>query len=115
MLSSDKNVESIAQLIEALKDYVGLQKEHLRLSAIEKVVHLVTASTLLLVIILLGVAILFYCSFAFVYVIAPTMGMAKAFLIVAAFFLLLLLLVVINRKRWIERPLVGFLVKILHG
>lgn len=113
MLSSDKNVESIAQLIEALKDYVGLQKEHLKLSTIEKVVQLVTAFTLLFVIVFLSIAILFYCSFAFVYLIAPTIGMALAFFIVAVFFFLLLILVLFNRKKWIEQPLVGFLANIL--
>jgi len=32
---------------------------------------------------------------------------------VAAFYLLVLLMVVINRKRWIERPLVRFLASML--
>ena len=31
MLSSDKNVESIAQLVESVKNYVGLQGEYLKL------------------------------------------------------------------------------------
>ena len=34
MLSSDKNVASIAELVEALKQYVGLQKEYLELWAL---------------------------------------------------------------------------------
>ena len=37
MLSSDKNVESIAQLIEILKHYLGLQTEYLKLDVIDKV------------------------------------------------------------------------------
>ena len=40
MLSSDKNVASIAELVEALKQYVGLQKEYLELNVIEKIVKL---------------------------------------------------------------------------
>jgi hypothetical protein len=44
MLSSDKNVESIVELIGALKEHVELQKEYLELNVIEKVVKLVTAS-----------------------------------------------------------------------
>ena len=41
MLSSDKNVESIARLVEMLKDYIGLQKEYMKFSVIDKLVRLV--------------------------------------------------------------------------
>ena len=46
MLSSDKNVETIAQLIEALKHYLGLQTEYVKLDVIDKVVRLLTTATL---------------------------------------------------------------------
>ena len=59
MLSSDKNVETIAQLVETLKNYIGLQKEFVKLDVIEKVVHLVTAVAIAIVFILLGGAVLF--------------------------------------------------------
>ena len=36
MLSSDKNVETIAQLIEVLKHYLGLQAEYVKLDMIDK-------------------------------------------------------------------------------
>ena len=71
MLSSDKNVASIAELVEALKQYVGLQKEYLELNVIEKIVKLVTALTVAIVFVILGVAVLFYLTFALVYWIAP--------------------------------------------
>ena len=67
MFSSDKNVESIAQLVESVKSYVGLQGEYLKLDVIQKVVRLVTALTLAIVLLLLGIAFLFYLSFACVY------------------------------------------------
>ena len=113
MLSSDKNVESIAQLIEALKEYVGLQKEYLELNAIEKIVRLVTALTIAVVFIILGVAVLFYLSFAVVYWLEPLTGLGLAFFIVSLFFAVLLALVYIFRKSWIERPLVRFLANVL--
>ena len=37
MLSSDKNVEPFAQLIETFKHYLGLQAEYVKLDAIDKV------------------------------------------------------------------------------
>ena len=107
MLSSDKNVESIAQLVESVKNYVGLQGEYLKLDVIQKIVRLVTALTLTIVLLLLGIAFLFYLSFACVYWLEPLTGTAFAFFLVALFFLALLILVYFNRKAWIERPLVG--------
>lgn len=113
MLSSDKNVESIAQLIEALKSYIGLQKEYLKFDVTDKVVRMAKTMTLGIFVFILVVAVLFYLSFAAVYWMAPSVGIACAFAIVAAFFLVLLLLVVTFRKPWIERPFVRFMVKIL--
>ncbi|MBR1548293.1 MAG: phage holin family protein [Prevotella sp.] len=113
MLSSDKNVENMAQLVEAIKEYLGYQKEFLKLDIIEKVVQLVTALTLTIVLVILGVAVLFYLSFAIVYWIEPLTGIAWAFFIVALSFLLLLALVFLFRKPWIERPLVQFLANTL--
>lgn len=36
MFSNDKNVETIAQLVEVLKHYIGLQSEYMKLDVIEK-------------------------------------------------------------------------------
>lgn len=113
MLSSDKNVESIAQLVEVLKNYVGFQKEYLKLDVIEKVVRLVTALTVAIVFIILGVAVLFYFSFAIVYWLEPLTGLGLGFFLVGMLFLILLVLVYMFRKPWIERPLVRFLANTL--
>jgi amino acid transporter len=109
MLSSDKNVENIAQLVEVLKDYVGLQKEYLKLDVIDKVVRLATALTLAIVLLILGVAVLFYLSFALIYWLDPITGTALAFFMMALLFLVLFIMVYRFRKTWIERPLVRFL------
>ena len=113
MLSSDKNVESIVELIDALKEHVELQKEYLELNVIEKVVKLVTALTVAIVFVILGVAVLFYLTFAIVYWIAPLTGLALAFFLVAMFFVTLLVLLFAFRTKWIERPLVRFLANTL--
>ena len=113
MLSSDKNVESIVELIGALKEHVELQKEYLELNVIEKVVKLVTALTIAVIFVILGVAVLFYLTYAIVHWIAPLTGLALAYFLVAFFFAALLVLVCIFRKQWIERPLVRFLANTL--
>jgi len=113
MLSSDKNVESIVELIDALKEHVDLQKEYLELNVIEKVVKLVTALTIAVIFVILGVAVLFYLTYAIVHWIAPLTGLALAYFLVALFFAALLVLVCVFRKQWIERPLVRFLANTL--
>lgn len=113
MLSSDKNVESIVELIDALKEHVELQKEYLELNVIEKVVKLVTALTVAIIFVILGVAVLFYLTFAIVYWMEPLTGLGLAFFLVAVFFVSLLSLVYAFRKQWIERPLVRFLANTL--
>ena len=113
MLSSDKNVENIAQLIEVLKHYLGLQTEYVKLDMIDKVVRLLTAAALAIVFILMIAACLTYLSFAFAYALAPHKGTVWAFCIVAGIYLFLLILFVINRRKWVEKPLVRFLANLL--
>lgn len=113
MLSSDKNVETVAQLIEVLKEYIGLQKEYLKFDVIDKMVRLVTALTLAIILLILTIAILFYLSFATVYWMAPATGLAGAFALVAGFFLALLIIIYICRKSMIERPLIRFMTNVL--
>ena len=113
MFSNDKNVEAIAQLVETLKNYLGLQKEYLKLDIFDKFVRLLTALTVAIVFIILGVAVLFYLSFALAYLLAPLVGHALAFLLVSLLYLALLMLVFLFRKSWIERPLVKFLASTL--
>lgn len=112
MLSSDQNVENIAQLVKVLKHYLGLQAEYLKLDCIDKVVSLLKAAALTILFVLISVAIMTFLAFAFVFWLATYTGTPLAFLIVAAFFLLMLILCIVYRKPWIERPLVHFLAKL---
>lgn len=113
MFSNDQNVESIAQLLEAFKHYIGLQSEYVRLDVIEKVVRLITAITIMAVFLLFLIIMLIYLSFAAAFALAAYTGTALAFCIVSGAYLLLLLLVLAYRKRLIEKPLVRFLANLL--
>lgn len=113
MLSSDKNVESIATLVETLKDYVVLQKKYLKYDVVEKLVRLSAALLLAVIIFALVLAVVFYLSFALVYAMAPATGVAGGFAIVGGFYLLLLFAIYYKRKAWVERPLVRILAGIL--
>ena len=113
MFSNDKNIETIGQLVEVIRHYVGLQNEYLRLDVIEKVVRLITALAIAAVTFLIILIIFIYLSFAAAYALAPHVGHPVAFLIVAAFYILVFLLFLAFRKSWVEKPLVRFLASLL--
>jgi hypothetical protein len=113
MLSSDKNVETIAQLAEIVKHYLGIQTEYLKLDIVEKLVRLLTFFALSIVFFLILVGVAIFCSLAFAFWLASYTGTALAFLVVGVLHLLLILLVYFMRKTWIEKPLVRFFANLL--
>ena len=114
MFSNDNNIETIAQLVEALKHYIGLQSEYLKLDVIEKIVRLLTVITIFTVFSVTVLISLVYFSFAAAYALQTLMGsLILAFLVVGAFYLVLLIFFILLRHRLIERPLVRFLGSLL--
>jgi len=113
MLSSDKNVENIAQLARLLKHYLGLQTEYVKLDLIDKVVRLLTAAALSVIFFLLTIAVMLFLSLGLAYWLASYIGLVAAFMVVAGLHLLLLLLFFLYHQRWIERPLVSFIANLL--
>lgn len=115
MFSNDKNVETIGQLIEVLKHYIGLQSEFLKLDIVDKVVRLLTVITMTVVLLGLLTLTLIYLSFGAAFALADLIGgsLTFGFCIVAAVYLFILILFVIFRHKWIERPLVRFLASLL--
>ena len=113
MFSNDRNIETIGQLVEVLKHYIGLQNEYLRLDVIEKVVRLITALIMAGVTFLIIIIIFIYLSFAAAYALAPHVGYPVAFLIVAAFYIIVFLLFLAFRKSWVESDVVRFLASML--
>lgn len=109
MLSSDKNVENFAQLIETLKHYLGLQAEYVKLDVVDKVVHLITGAALAIVFCFLIIALALFMSFALAFWLSNFIGMGWAFLIITIFQLIVFVLIFSKRKAWIEKPLVRFL------
>ena len=113
MFSNDRNIETIGQLVEVLKHYIGIQKEYIKLDVIDKIVRLLTVATMSIVLAILLLLTLIYLSFAAAYYLEPLVGATIAFSIIAFIYLLLLIMCVIFRKAWIERPLVRFLASLL--
>jgi len=113
MLSSDKNIETIAELVEALKHYVGLQTEYVRLDATEKIVRLLTGATLFVLLFLILIVVLLFLSLGLAFWLSQSIGMVAAFLVVAGLHAVVLLLIYAFRHPWIERPLVRRLARLL--
>lgn len=113
MLSSDKNIQSIAQIIEALKDYLSLEKECLKFDIVDRLVRISTAVILFMVIFVLSVGVLFYSLGAFVAWMTPMVGEIFSNAIMAVALLILIIIAAMNRKGWIERPLTRFFANII--
>ena len=113
MLSSDKKVESIGQLVEVLKHYIGLQSEYMKLDVVDKVVRLFTVITMTVVLLVLLAVSLIYLSFAAAFALAPLLGIVWAFIVVAVVYLVILAACFVFRHQWIEKPLVKFLTSLL--
>lgn len=109
MFSSDKNVETIGQLIETIQHYIGLQKEYVKLDVIDKVVRLLTVAAMVMIFCVTFMLMMIYISFGAAWALEPVIGIVASYFTVAAFYLATLILFVIFRKQWIEKPLVKFL------
>lgn len=113
MFSTDKNIETIAELIEVIRHYIGLQTKYVKLDVIDKIVRLLTALIMVAVLTILLFLGLIYLSFAAVYAMQSFLGTAMAFACVAGIYLLIFVLCIVFRKKWIEGPLVRFLASVL--
>jgi hypothetical protein len=113
MLSSDKNIETITQLVEMVKHNFELRKEYTKLDVVEKIVRLLSAIALAVTLATILAISLFFLSSAFAVWLSKFTGLTLSLLSVAGFYLLLLLMVYGSRKSWIERPLVKYLSKML--
>lgn len=109
MLSSEKNIEQIALLIEKLKRHLELRGEYFKLDAVEKTIKLLTALVSAAILLVLFFTVLFYLGFALASWLSSSIGVAGGYCAVAGLYLLLFLLVVIFRKAWIERPIFNFI------
>lgn len=113
MFSNDQNIETIAQLVEILKRYLSTKSDLWRIDITEKVVKLFTAMAMIFILSFILVLVLIYLSFTVAYALSTFIGLGFAFLSVTSVYILIFLLCIVNRKRWIERPLVRFLAELL--
>ena len=104
------------ELWAELKRYLTLQIDYAKLTTVEKLVVLLSAIAMVAVMLILGACVLFYLSFAVVFMLSDAIGSTwGAYLIVSGIFLVLMLVVYALRQKLILDPVSRFLTRLfLH-
>ena len=104
------------ELWAELKKYLTLQIDYAKLTTVEKLVVLLSAIAMVAVMLILGACVLFYLSFAVVFMLSDAIGSTwGAYLIVSGIFLVLMLVVYALRQKLILDPVSRFLTRVfLH-
>jgi len=110
MLSSDRNIEHISQLIVELKRYTELRIESLETGFVSKMTRLLAAFVVGAVLFMLLSIVAVFVSVMAATALAPHVGgMAAGFAVVVAFYLLVAYVFYRKRHEWIEAPIANFL------
>ena len=104
------------ELWAELKKSLTLQIDYAKLTTVEKLVVLLSAIAMVAVMLILGACVLFYLSFAVVFMLSDAIGSTwGAYLIVSGIFLVLMLVVYALRQKLILDPVSRFLTRLfLH-
>lgn len=104
------------ELWAELKKYLTLQIDYAKLTMVEKLVVLLSAIAMVAVMLILGACVLFYLSFAVVFMLSDAIGSTwGAYLIVSGIFMVLMLVVYALRQKLILDPVSRFLTRLfLH-
>lgn len=113
MLSSDKNIETIGQLLVEIKHYIDLQGKNMQLGLVQKTSKLAGALVLVGLVCGLFAVVLIFLSFTLASMLAAFVGQTAGYLLVALVYLLLAALIYVKRKGWIETPITRFVASIL--
>ncbi len=96
-----------------LKKFLSLQYDYVRLTALEKLVVLLSTLAMAVVLLVLIACVLFYLSFALVFLISEAIGcLWGAYLIVSGLFVALTLVVYAMRSKLIIDPVSKFLTRL---
>lgn len=113
VFSTDKNIETFAQLIDALKLYFEAEKEYAKVSVVSVMVKLLTGLILGLVLMLIFFLVVVFSGLALAMWLSTSLGEVGAFAAVAGIFVVVMVLIVSCRKRLIEKPLTKFLAGVI--
>lgn len=110
MFSTNRNVETLEQLVAEIKRYLELQKRYVALEAVSKLIVLLSALILGMILFLIGAVAFILIAFCLASLVGDLTGsLTLGYAVVAGVFVLLALVVFANRRRWITAPIVSFL------
>ena len=110
MLSDDKNIRTLQQLVAHIKEYIELKLRVARLDLVGKVSYLLSLLVLGIILSLLLAIIVLFVSATTAIALAPYVGgLAGAFAIIALAYLLIAVLMITKRKTLIQAPLLQLL------
>lgn len=110
MFSSDRNIETISQLVVELKNFVELQKKCLQIDFVSKLSKLMTAIVMGAVLFILGAVALMFISMTLAAFLETYVGgMDRSYAIIVAIYAILAYIIYSHRKQWIESPITNFL------
>lgn len=106
MFSTDKNVNTIAEIIQNTKKYAEMRIENAERGAVDKMTAVMTGVIIGAIILLAFMVVILFLSAAAVFALAPHIGgYAMATLTVGLFHLCVLTIIFIKRKQWISAPI----------
>lgn len=114
MLSSEKNIDTISQLISELLNYIQLRIKLFKVDSISIASKLLAAFVLGGILFIFAALAIMLISMMCVTILSNITGsetLAYALVIIA--YILLSAIIYRNRTKWIERPITHFLVKLL--
>lgn len=99
MLSSDKNIETISQLLAEVKHYVELRSESLQIDFVSKLSRLLTALVLFAILFMLCALAVMFVSMTVAAALTPIVGsQALAYALIVLCYVIIGMIVLFNRK-----------------
>lgn len=112
--NTDYKVDRLEKLLLELKRNIELRSELIKLDLTDKLTRILSGFLLILFLSIIGLIVLFNCSFALAYAIDTYLNdMALSFVAVGGIFLVLALCIYWMRNRLITQPIVNFLARLL--
>ncbi len=113
MLSSNKNIDSLQELLREVMTYVRLQKRYVRLDIVEKLTVLLAALTLGAILFLLGGIVVLFLSYMCVVALSDCMeSEVAACAVVCTAWAVVAIVVYLLRKRLIFNPIASHVAKL---
>lgn len=110
MFSSNRNIDTICQLIAELKRYVELKTDGMQIDIVSKLSRLLSALIIGAIIFMVSGLALMFISMMVAAALTSALGSATlAYAIIVIGYALLAWLVFFNRAKWIEAPITNFL------